>query len=276
MTVSTTFACPSCRGTIAAEGAAGTQVRCPLCNEVVTIPVPTTPPAVQGPPTATCGALPGQPLQQGLAIGSLACGLAGFVTCGLGGLAGIVLGIVALVKANNEPQRYGGKGLAIGGMCAGGMSLMMVPLLISILLPSLSRARELSKRLVCGANMKLIGTSMKIYANDYGGEVPIFESLVASGELFEKHFLCPSSDALIGDLHACYELIPDANRLAGQMNAVWMYEKPDNHGGEGGNVLFTDGHVEFIRGLDKLEELIAETKRRIAEAKAEAGDNLGP
>ncbi|MBN1510581.1 MAG: prepilin-type N-terminal cleavage/methylation domain-containing protein [Phycisphaerae bacterium] len=42
----------------------------------------------------------------------------------------------------------------------------IIALLISILLPSLSRARELSKRLVCGANIKGIGTSCKIYANE--------------------------------------------------------------------------------------------------------------
>jgi prepilin-type N-terminal cleavage/methylation domain-containing protein/prepilin-type processing-associated H-X9-DG protein len=42
----------------------------------------------------------------------------------------------------------------------------IIALLISILLPSLSRARELSKRLVCGANVKGIGTSCKIYANE--------------------------------------------------------------------------------------------------------------
>ncbi len=44
--------------------------------------------------------------------------------------------------------------------------IAIIALLISILLPSLSRARELSKRLVCGSNMKGIGTSAKIYAND--------------------------------------------------------------------------------------------------------------
>ncbi len=42
----------------------------------------------------------------------------------------------------------------------------IIALLISILLPSLSRARELSKRLVCGAHLKGLGTSFKIYAND--------------------------------------------------------------------------------------------------------------
>ncbi len=44
--------------------------------------------------------------------------------------------------------------------------IAIIALLISILLPSLSRARELSKRLVCSANIKGIGTSAKIYAND--------------------------------------------------------------------------------------------------------------
>jgi prepilin-type N-terminal cleavage/methylation domain-containing protein/prepilin-type processing-associated H-X9-DG protein len=44
--------------------------------------------------------------------------------------------------------------------------IAIIALLISILLPSLSRARELSKRLVCSANLKGIGTSAKLYAND--------------------------------------------------------------------------------------------------------------
>jgi prepilin-type N-terminal cleavage/methylation domain-containing protein/prepilin-type processing-associated H-X9-DG protein len=44
--------------------------------------------------------------------------------------------------------------------------IAIIALLISILLPSLSRARELSKRLVCQSNLKGVGTSAKIYAND--------------------------------------------------------------------------------------------------------------
>jgi len=44
--------------------------------------------------------------------------------------------------------------------------IAIIALLISILLPSLSRARELSKRLVCASNIKGVGTSAKIYANE--------------------------------------------------------------------------------------------------------------
>ncbi len=51
--------------------------------------------------------------------------------------------------------------------------IAIIALLISILLPSLSRARELSKRLVCGSNTKGIGTSCKIYANDNNERWPV-------------------------------------------------------------------------------------------------------
>lgn len=42
----------------------------------------------------------------------------------------------------------------------------IIALLISILLPSLARARELAKRVVCMSNLKGIGNSCHIYANE--------------------------------------------------------------------------------------------------------------
>ena len=42
----------------------------------------------------------------------------------------------------------------------------IIALLISILLPSLARARELSKRVVCAANSRGIGQACKIYAQE--------------------------------------------------------------------------------------------------------------
>jgi len=42
----------------------------------------------------------------------------------------------------------------------------IIALLISILLPSLSRARELAKRAVCSANLRGIGQGQHIYSND--------------------------------------------------------------------------------------------------------------
>jgi prepilin-type N-terminal cleavage/methylation domain-containing protein len=49
----------------------------------------------------------------------------------------------------------------------------IIALLISILLPSLSRARELAKRAVCASNLRGIGQGMHIYANDNKEWFPI-------------------------------------------------------------------------------------------------------
>lgn len=49
----------------------------------------------------------------------------------------------------------------------------IIALLISILLPSLARAREIAKRAVCAANLKGIGTGCKTYANDNFDSYPI-------------------------------------------------------------------------------------------------------
>ena len=272
----TTFECPACHRIIAAEAAPNTQVQCPLCNEVVTVPVQTPPPAVEGTgPMPYGGRAPGQ-LQQGMAIGALVCGIAGFVACPLVGVVGIILGIIAIQRAKAEPHRYGGRGLAIGGICTGGGSLLvgliMIPLMISILLPSLSRARELSKRLVCGAQLKGLGTSMRIYANGWNQDFPPdFDVLVSSGAVTVEQFCCPSSGAIPGDVNACYLYIEGQTTLDDPRN-VLVYEKSGNHADQGGNVLFLDGSVEFIRPYSRVEELVAQTKRRIAEARRKAED----
>jgi len=49
----------------------------------------------------------------------------------------------------------------------------IIALLISILLPSLSRARELAKRAVCASNLRGIGQGVHIYANDNKEWFPI-------------------------------------------------------------------------------------------------------
>jgi prepilin-type N-terminal cleavage/methylation domain-containing protein len=49
----------------------------------------------------------------------------------------------------------------------------IIALLISILLPSLARARELAKRAVCSANLRGIGQAQHIYSNDNSEWFPV-------------------------------------------------------------------------------------------------------
>ena len=44
----------------------------------------------------------------------------------------------------------------------------IIALLISILLPSLSQARQQAKAIKCAANLKMVGTAVAIYTTEYG------------------------------------------------------------------------------------------------------------
>lgn len=71
--------------------------------------------------------------------------------------------------------------------------IAIIALLISILLPSLSRARELSKRTVCAANLRGIGQAMYIYAQDDPQVFPsIYSGTQQTMELFGGNFNNPN------------------------------------------------------------------------------------
>jgi hypothetical protein len=68
-----------------------------------------------------------QKKEQGLAIGSLVCGILSFLCCSVfTGIPAIVLGIMAISKEKNDPGRYGGKGMAIGGIVLGAVSILIL------------------------------------------------------------------------------------------------------------------------------------------------------
>jgi len=50
--------------------------------------------------------------------------------------------------------------------------IAIIALLMGILMPALSRVRQVAFRMVCGTNLSGIGKAMLIYANDYDDELP--------------------------------------------------------------------------------------------------------
>jgi len=243
------FPCPECKQTISANVPPGSLVQCPLCQQTVSVPgaVATTPaaPAAPGVQSMSYGA-PQQPLSQGMATTSLVTGLLSLLPCPIiMSIVGLVTGIIALVRTGREPDRYGGRGMAIAGIVTSSVSIMLFPLLISIFLPSLSRARELSKRTVCAANMRGIAQAMYIYAQSE----PNFafpddiNKVVTAGNATPRQFQCPSAPPG----RQCYYYVPGQTTNSAP-NGVLLFEDPNNHLGEGGNVLYQDGHVMFVKG----------------------------
>src|SRR4051794_23052061 len=97
----------------------------------------------------------------------------------------------------------------------------IIALLISILLPSLSKAREQGRQVKCASNLKQIGNALQVYLNTFKGVVPQFRndgrwedppgsgqlidpnhtnaywgvSFAVTGGLTKEIFFCPSSNA---------------------------------------------------------------------------------
>ncbi len=75
--------------------------------------------------------------------------------------------------------------------------IAIIALLISILLPSLSRARELSKRTVCAANLRGIGQAMYIYAQDEPGVFPAVAEVFTGSPAGACTFFRPADRSMV-------------------------------------------------------------------------------
>jgi len=267
MAMPVTLSCPQCGQALSVSASPGQQVRCGACNAVFPMPQAATQ-VPAGQETTLDYAAPSGPLRTGMAIAALVFGILGVALCPVFAVVGVILGIVALVRVNQRPEEHGGKGMAIGGICCGGAGLVLtiifIPLALSVLLPSLSRARELAKRAVCSANLRGIGQSCHIYANDYDEWFPPdLQTLIDAGHITLGELQCPSegnpSQAVFD-----YTYVPGLQATV-PVDWILAYEDPANHNREGGNVLYIDSHVEFLKEPEFSAEL-ERVRREIEES----------
>jgi prepilin-type processing-associated H-X9-DG protein len=143
-------------------------------------------------------------------------------------------------------------------------------MLMSILLPSLNRARETANRVKCASNLKQIGLASLLFSNENRGkQAATLGELLRTQDITIDVFVCPSSgnavpaDVRGGPVNVMAEWV-DANSSyvwagAGKTNEmradeVLCYERMHNHDGDGINIVFGDGHVEFLlrAGAEKI------------------------
>ena len=149
----------------------------------------------------------------GFAIASLICGILGCT--GIGGLLAIIFGILGINKASRQPE-VGGKGMAIAGIVLGAvMFLMACPM--SILLPSLNRARETANRVKCASNLRSIGQAIHMYAAQNSGQLPT--NLRQLGPTLNQTtvMVCPSTDDSAASDWATMQ-------SPGSLSYVYLYE----------------------------------------------------
>jgi len=104
----------------------------------------------------------------------------------------------------------------------------IIAVLIAILLPSLSRARENAKNAQCLSNLRQLGTVYQFYANDYKDQIPIGYD---GGSPWTGYYLCQSGTfyPLMGCLYQGHYLdAPQAFYCPSQDDPRWQFNTAPN------------------------------------------------
>lgn len=156
-------------------------------------------------------------LKTGLAIASMVLGILGFVTSiFLVGILlapiGLILGIVALVKANKKPDVYGGKGFAIAGIVTSAMMVLFVPVVAAIAIPNLLAARRSANEGSAITSIRVLNAAEQTFmamqdTNKCGdlktlGAQNLIDSVLANGEKSGYRFSIVKLPAGNCEIHA--------------------------------------------------------------------------
>ena len=157
----------------------------------------------------------------------------------------------------------------------------MPPVMLSILLPSLNRARETANRVNCASNERQIGQAILLYANENKGKYPPdLGTLIKTEDITVDAFTCPSSDnnvpaevksgskdvqATWANANSSYIYVGQGMNFNAPADSVLLYEKNDDHDEDGMNFLYGDGHVEW-QAMEVAQQLIKNAGQKPAAA----------
>ncbi len=197
------------------------------------------------------------PRTSGMAVASLVLGILGCL--GITALAGLVLGIVSLIRINNSRGRLSGTGLAVAGIAVSGVFLLMTP---ALMLPALAKAKQKAQMVNCMNHEKQLCMAALMYASSNGDQLPpaaTWCDALLAGAGSSQTYQCPAARGVrcgygfnrklggkkLGEVDPqtvmFFESAGGWNRSGGPEAVVQL----PRHG----NVLmvgFADGHVEAV------------------------------
>lgn len=127
-------------------------------------------------------------------------------------------------------------------------------------------------RVACASNLRSIGQAILLYTKEIHTLPDSFASLAAECEMNPEYFLCgsstddyqrtlPPADQYKLCDHLSYIYLPSGQSpdILNNPNFILAHEKHQNHHNDGFNVLFADGHVDWIP-KNQMTHILAELK----------------
>jgi type II secretory pathway pseudopilin PulG len=217
------------------------------------------------PPTGSPVAAPVTPLKtSGMAVTSLVLGILGMFTCGITALAGLILGIVAMLKVKNSGGRLGGGGLALAGTIVSGIFLLMIPILAAMMLPALAAARQKAQEINCINNEKQLALAIRIYSGDNKDKFPPAATWCDAIKTYvggsESVFKCPGANSSSRCDYAFNAKLDGMDQSKINPQTVMIFESDGGWNANGGSelligkprharmfvVAFADGSVQSV------------------------------
>ncbi|MBW8034365.1 MAG: hypothetical protein FVQ79_01505 [Planctomycetes bacterium] len=132
---------------------------------------------------------------------------------------------------------------------------------VAILMPALAKAKKTAQKVVSASNLKGIGTACVVYAFDYNDNFPPdLEALIKEADLSPKTLQSTRKPKNFDGPSFIY--IPGQSGRNNPAN-VLAYENPAFLK-DGTNVLYVDGHVEFVKP-ERFKKALQETYNRLNE-----------
>jgi len=186
-------------------------------------------------------------------------------------IAAVVFGCIALFigRRDRDTGLRRRRQTALG--IWGGLLGLTAPLLAYAATPRLVTCRETPPRAKCASNLRQIGQAAWLYANENGGRLPDDMADFFTQDLVPGVFVCPATNDAPAIAAPTTQATGANVEAPGHCSYVylgkyWMsdeltphvvlaYEPLKNHQGRGMNVLYGDGHVDWLSAPEAIKLL---------------------